>query len=116
MRAIRLIVAGLISALPGVCGAVLIDDFSEGPITVATSGVKFNTATGSQTGLATEHVALGNRNFSVQQASSVVSLTVDTTGDGQFVYNGPVSAINTTVRYLLDGAVDLTAGGANHLV
>lgn len=116
MPAIRLTLVGIVLALPAVCGAVVIDDFSVGPITVATNGVQFNTATATQTDLPAEHVALGGREFRGQQVSSVVSLSVDTAGEGRFIYDAPVSGINTSVRYQSTTSVDLTAGGANHLV
>jgi hypothetical protein len=116
MTAIRLTLVGIVLALPAVCGAVVIDDFSVGSITVATNGVQFNTATATQTGLPAEHVALGGREFRGQQVSSVVSLSVDTAGEGRFIYEAPVSGINTSVRYQSTTSVDLTAGGANHIV
>ena len=116
MTAIRLTLVGLVLALPAVCDAVVIDDFSAGSITVVTNGVQFNTATAAQTDLPTEHAVLGGRSFTAQQVSSVVSLSVDTTGDGRFIYEAPVSGINTSVRYLSSTPVDLTSGGANHIV
>lgn len=78
----RPLLVALFAAMPSIGGAVVVDDFTAGPITVATSGEAFDQDAATQTDLATDQVLFGGRHLTAQQWNNPVTLQIDTSDTG----------------------------------
>ncbi|MEO0531368.1 MAG: hypothetical protein AAF266_12460 [Planctomycetota bacterium] len=108
--------------------AVVIDNFSEGPIVLATSGETFDEAETTQLGLSPSNVITGSRSLNLVQGAGGsgdpslpdpdnVEWRVESDGSGlSYITDAGISAITSFVRYESEEGVDFAPAGENTLL